>query len=44
MVRSSIAGETLAFDLKSPLGREAFSVRQPVLYRSLQAANFRRKR
>lgn len=32
-----LAGDTLAFDLKSPLEAQGFSVRQPVLYRSLQA-------
>ena len=32
-----LAGETLAFDLKSALEAKGFSVRQPVLYRSVQA-------
>lgn len=32
-----LAGETLAFDLKSALERQGFTVRQPVLYRALPA-------
>ena len=32
-----LAGETLAFDLKSALQAEGFSVRQPVLYRAVPA-------
>jgi uroporphyrinogen-III synthase len=32
-----LAGETLAFDLKSSLETKGFSVRQPVLYRAVQA-------
>ncbi len=33
-----LAGDTIAFDLKSALEAKGFSVHQPVLYRSLQAA------
>jgi uroporphyrinogen-III synthase len=32
-----LAGETLAFDLKSALERQRFTVRQPVLYRAVPA-------
>jgi len=32
-----LAGDTVAFDLKSALEAKGFSVRQPVLYRSVQA-------
>ncbi len=35
-----LAGETLAFDLKSALEKEGFTVRQPVLYRAVPAREF----
>jgi uroporphyrinogen-III synthase len=35
-----LAGETLAFDLKSALERQQFTVRQPVLYRAVPASAF----
>ncbi|MBK5198371.1 MAG: uroporphyrinogen-III synthase [Methyloceanibacter sp.] len=35
-----LAGETLAFDLKSALEAEGFSLRQPVLYRTVPARDF----
>lgn len=35
-----LAGETLAFDLKSALKQQGFAVRQPVLYRAVPASEF----
>ncbi len=35
-----LAGETLAFDLKSALGKEGFTMRQPVLYRAVPTREF----
>lgn len=35
-----LAGETLAFDLQSALQAQGFTVRQPVLYRAVPAAEF----
>jgi len=35
-----LAGETLAFDLKSALERQQFTVRQPLLYRAVPARAF----